>query len=444
MILPQTFYKLSGLLLGIITVAGLIPVILYWFTIGRAPSLDVSAAKSLLSTAQSDTMLVDIRPPDEFWSRHLETAVNWPYNTISAVKNTDQIPPQLRDKTLLLICDSGILSAFAARKIAGMTSSPVYSVTGGLRRWIKPDQDLCSLALFKFITSRSESGELPLRSMFVFLQWAVVITAFGIKPLYMLVSLIYAIVLRREKSADMVALRWAFISFFLGEGFCAVNYLFFQEDGYLVEYLHAFGMALAFGFTTYALMVGFDKRIVKYRDQTKRCAALEFCGECYKCRPVNCNMKEVFLFIIPLMMAFCFMPLVSVPHSESYNVNILGSPYNYSHPVAFQIYEIYYAPAAAPALFMPAFFILLKTPAAISDTAEILFSAGMGFLGFSMLRFVIFTAHRDSLWWASNWEEFTETLFMIGAGWFLWKFRRWLFRRNEPVKDEPDGVSARV
>ena len=64
------------------------------------------------------------------------------------------------------------------------------------------------------------------------------------------------------------------IFFLAGEGVCALNYVFFGEDSFLLEYLHSFGMALSFGFATYAVFQAFDLRILGYSDPKVKCAAI--------------------------------------------------------------------------------------------------------------------------------------------------------------------------
>src|SRR5437763_203803 len=49
----------------------------------------------------------------------------------------------------------------------------------------------------------------------VFEQWLVVIAAFGVKPTYMLLSLVWILWLWRRQASDLVALRWGMV-FFLG------------------------------------------------------------------------------------------------------------------------------------------------------------------------------------------------------------------------------------
>jgi hypothetical protein len=59
--------------------------------------------------------------------------------------------------------------------------------------------------------------------------------------------------------------------------------------------------------------------------------------------------------------------------------------------------------------------------------AKPLFAAGMGPLGFALLRFVIFRTHLNDLVWFQLWEEVTELLFVTGVLCVVWVFRSRLF-----------------
>jgi len=71
---------------------------------------------------------------------------------------------------------------------------------------------------------------------------------------------LFIVGLRRQKSFDLVLLRWGLISFLLGEAACTVNYLFFTEESLFYEYLHSVGMGFSFSFFRLALFEGEDQR----------------------------------------------------------------------------------------------------------------------------------------------------------------------------------------
>ena len=414
----------------IIAVSGLLPPILYWFCIGSAPTINAERAVELLSMEGSSAILVDMRDSSAFESEHLEGAVNWPYRDIMALESKDDVPEQYGNKTLLMICSSGLESAVAARKLRKISNIDAYSIKGGIQEWIGVAKGGCSQRFCSFQTASGETRPLPYREASFFEQLMACVAAFGAKPAYMLLSFMLAVIMRRLKSHDMVALRWAFIFFFIGEGFCAINYIFLSEDSYLVEYLHSFGMVLAFGFTTFAFFEGVDLRLVKYSDANEKCAAIPLCGACIKYTDVPCGFKRAFLWLIPSVAALSFIPLLASLHTDSYNTDIFGTLYNYSHPVIFQIFETRYAPILTIVFSAIAYFTLRLRGNNSILLAKIFFAAAAGFLGFSMFRLILFGVYRDNMLWYVCWEEFTEFLYIGFAAIVLWIFHGRLFAED--------------
>jgi hypothetical protein len=263
------------------------------------------------------------------------------------------------------------------------------------------------------------------------LQWVTVLTAFGVKPFYMTLSLLIAIRLRRQRPPDLVALKWAMGSFFGGELFCAVNYLFFAENSHLAEYLHMAGMTAAFGLVVLAIVEFMDDRLIRFSDPDARCALLAVCGKCYKNSAVACSLRTVFMIAAPCLIAVCAMPLLAEPRPAFQKAVILGTPYAYSHPLPYQFFEIRYAPTAAAIFFAAAFFLMLLRKEASFPAAKLCFSGGAGLLAFGMFRLILFSIYHDNLAWFVIWEELTELIFIAALGLFLLAFR------NKPLLLQP-------
>lgn len=423
--------KIRLLVILLIAVTGLIPIVTYYGVVGNVPTVRAGEAIARLANSDGGSILVDVRDPRTYESEHLEGAINWPYEKIVSLKSREDIPEPFKGKTLFLVCESGIQSALAAGKLRDWLPGQVYSVKGGLQEWIGAPRELCPLNLCRVETVSGEIKPLPFQELSLFEQAMASFTAFGVKPLYMLISLGLAVTLRKVKSSDLVALKWAFVFFFIGEGFCAINYLFMREDSHLVEFLHSFGMVVAFGFTTYALLEAADVRVMRYSTPEEKCAALPLCGSCVKYTDVACGFRRVFQWIIPYFIILSFVPLLASPHPSSYNSSIFGTIYNYSHPVIFQLFEIRYAPVAAIILFAVASSVLWFIKDDPVPLAKIFFAGGMGFFGFSMFRLILFGVYRDDLVWYIVWEELTELLYIGIAAIVLWIFRRRLFSEEE-------------
>jgi hypothetical protein len=211
----------------------------------------------------------------------------------------------------------------------------------------------------------------------------------------------------RQRSPDLAALRWAMISFFVGENFCAANYLISGDQSILFEYLHSYGMVLCFGLTIYALLEGIDRRLIRLSEPNAHCAALGLCRRCIKHAEVPCGLRRVFLWLIPAAMIVALAPLCAELLTVSYNTRIYGTFYNYAHPVIHQIFEIRYLPAAALVLLTASWVVLKWAPRNPVLWSKLFFAAGTGALGFSFFRLVLLQVYRDNLVWFGAWEELT-------------------------------------
>lgn len=411
----------------LILVGGWLPVAVYWQFVGRVPSVTPEKVKEFLADNSGATVLVDVRTPAEFEESHLAAAENWPYEQITVSTSADAVPEQLKGKRLLLICQSGILSSLAAARLRELSVPEVFNVQGGLQDWVASGEQPCASGLCRLKLVSGETSELPFRASTLLEQWGAILTGFFVKPFYTLLSLVIAVWLWRQKATELVALRWAMLFFFVGENFCAANYLFYNDGSRLFEYLHSFGMVVCFGLTTYALFEGMDRWFLQFSDSEEKCAALGLCRRCIKYADVPCGFQQVFLFLIPATMVICFMPLSAELLPLSYNTKILGSFYNYSHPVVHQLFEARYLPVAALVLLAASWGILKFGKTDPVQWSKVFFAAGIGAVGFSFFRLILLHVYRDHLAWFGFWEEITELLFVAGTGVVLWIFRRGLF-----------------
>jgi len=418
----------SPIVLGIIVVGGLIPLILYWFFFGQAPTVTPTQAKTLLRAADSSAVLVDVRKPAEFSSRHIDGAKNWPAAEVFALASQENIPEQFRNRTLLLVCDAGVVSRSATKHLIGIGLEEVKNVRGGMQEWIGSVAGPKADVFDRWITQTGEIAEFPFHPMPWHLQLLAVIIGFVVKPTYMLLSLAVVIVLRQSKSADLVALRWSMIFFFAGESSCAVYYIFSQAC-YLLEYLHSFGMLLSFGFAAYALFEGMDTRILRLSDPDQRCAAMSLCTKCIKYEDAPCRLRQTFLVIIPALAVVALMPLSADWQCTSYNTMIFGTFYNYSHRVLYQGFERLYCPIASAVLLMVSLLILQFKKKDPLPLAKLFFAAGIGPMGFGIIRTILGGMYSQNKMWFDFWEEITELLFISGVCFVLWIFRRGLFKR---------------
>ena len=271
-----------------------------------------------------------------------------------------------------------------------------------------------------------------------FEQWLVVIVAFGIKPIYILITTLLIIWLWRQRAPDLTALRWGLIAFWLGENACSVNFLVVHGNSDFWEYLHNFGMAVCFSFVTYALMEGMDRRLIKYSSTKDRCAALSLCRACIKYdADAPCGLRRVFTLFLPATIVLVAMLLTADLKPAGYDTNIMGSSVHYSETLSDQLFEIRYCPVLAILLLTASWLVLLFKRTEPVPLAKVLFAAAMGPFGFGLLRLFLSTVYRGDLIQSVVWEEITELVFTSAVAFILFVFRHSLFTSKAPALTNP-------
>jgi phage shock protein E len=422
----------------LLAIAGALPLVVgYWIVLGPAPTVTVDAAKTVLSSPDTSAVLVDVRSPDEFAERHIDAAVNWPHDRVLALAAAEQVPDALRGKRLLLICQGGIQSSLAAQHLRRNGVRNVESVEGGMQAWVGGAERPCGPGLCQLRARSGAAEQLPSRPSSPLEQAMAVLTGFLVKPVYTLLALALIVFLWQPAAADLAALFWALVCFFVGENFCAANYVVCGDHSVLFEFLHSYGMVLCFGLTVFALLEGIDHRILKLSDPDARCAAVGLCRRCIKHTEAPCGLRRVFQFVIPAMMLVALIPLCADLVPVSYNTRIFGTFYNYSHPIVHQAFEIRYLPVAAFVLMGISLVLLRPARPDSMLWSKIFLAAGVGAMGFSFFRLFLVQCYRDNLVWFGAWEEITELLFILGVGLVLWVFRDALLTKTAHHVAEP-------
>ncbi len=273
-------------------------------------------------------------------------------------------------------------------------------------------------------------GALPFHPLLPQEQAAQVIAGLLVKPTYMLVSLAIIVALHDQHSADLAALQAGQIAFLVGETFCAINFYFYRHESVLSEYVHSYGMAVAFGLTVFALLEGLDARVLKLSSSSGACAALPLCGKCTRHQDEGCKLRSLSRVLVPVLAGLLFIPLLSPLQPDAYAVSLFGFPYSYTRWNVYEVYERRILPLLGLVAFAIAFFSLLRkgtTPLPVP--AKIFTAAGVGALGFSFLRLGLNAIFASDLVWFEVWEETTELLYIGLVAFTLWEFRRTLLPR---------------
>jgi thiosulfate sulfurtransferase len=417
--------RTSAIVAALIFVGITLPLAGYWVLYGRISTVLPQEAQQLLADSPASVVLVDVRSPESFAVGHIVGAVEWPLEKILLAARQDQIPPPLRGKTLLMLCEVGVASRVAVAHFNQAGLGQAINVRGGIQEWMRcnPQHD----SRPGHWRTPAGLGSFPYRDSPPAEQALAVLSYFFIKPIYMFLSLVVVALLWRSTASDLVALRWGMIAFFLGEAACAVNYFGYKETSYLWEYLHGAGMFVCFGFLAYAVLEAIDDRLLGLSDPQRRCAGVRLCGACCKTADVACGLQRAFYLFIPATMAVAMMVPTSDWHDTSYNTTVFGHPYNYGHLRVFQQFELWYCPAAAVVMLAASLVILLCKRRDAIGPAKIAFAAGLGPLGFGMLRMLLGAAYDQNRVWFLFWEEATEFLMVFGVCCLLWIFRHGLF-----------------
>jgi hypothetical protein len=244
-------------------------------------------------------------------------------------------------------------------------------------------------------------------------QWLLFSTAFIIKPLYMTLALVIALLLRRRTAGELVAMRWAMVLFFLGELACALNYLLYRDTSRLLDYWHNYGMVCAFALIVSAVMELLDERIIHYAQPERRCALMPLCGGCYKQGDIRCSLLILFLYLLPALAAAAAIPVVATVGRQLHGGMVLGSSVSFDRTLLGQLIEFRFFPLVAALFLTLAFLRLLVRREAGFSAARPLAALGLGPLLFSLMRFLLERGFAGQPHWADIWEELTECLFIV-------------------------------
>lgn len=272
---------------------------------------------------------------------------------------------------------------------------------------------------------------LPGRSLSPLEQGAQALAGLIIKPVYMILSLLIILALIDQKSADLLTLQWGQIAFLAGEIFCALNFYLYRHGAILSEYLHSYGMALAFGLTSFAFLEAIDARFLRLSSSKSACAALAVCGRCTRHDREGCKARTITRFVIPILAFLTLIPLLAPLQVDAYAVSIFGFPYSYTRFDAYEIYERRVLPGLALISFLLAWIPLWRNSEhPIPFATKIFACAGIGALGFSFFRLVLNAVFAQNLVWFEFWEETTELMFVAATGFILWQFKQTLLEKT--------------
>lgn len=378
---------------------------LFHAVVNRVPSVTPEEVRLALAQEPGKNLLVDVCSEDVYPRLQLPDATKEP-----CVGNLDRELLKSK-KRVFVICNTGLISSWTVRRLRRQGVTNAYSVRGGLEAWFSGETRSCRAVA----SPQAGAVEGPIRRIaFTWLEQGMICFAsFGLKPLYELMALFLAWVIWKRPESHWRILRWGLLAFFVGENACAINYLFYGLENFTWEFWHCYGMLIAFGFVSYALVDFIDHEMIHYSQRETPCAFLKLCKSCYKHQPVACHLWIIFLFTIPALVILSLMPLCASFQNFMSRGPVFGTEVLFTHSVLQQMYEIRIYPLVAILLFAVAWVILFRGKEDGLTSSKWFFSAGLGAMGFSLMRFLLYWAFSDSLLWAEAWEEVTEFLFIL-------------------------------
>lgn len=369
--------------------------------------------------AGQPTLVLDTRDPASFAAGHIRGAV--PLNLGQVDGYVTRARPA--DGTaLVLVCYRGNQSLAAAVAARSRGHRATFSLRGGMTRW-----RALSLPVEEGPGQPPRPALLrpPVVQVSQLAQVSNVVAAFGFKPAYMLLTLVMILWLRRARARDLVLIRRGLIAFLVGEGLCAVNFLFANNHSDTLEILHGAGMVFMGAYLSWGLYQLLDDRLLRLSDPEARCLVQRVCGRCWKREQVSCGVQRVFLFAAPALAVVALMPLCTPLRSHNYLVPILGTDVPWVWTPQILMVELRLYPALASALMLVTFLALLRGKEHM-ERAKLPFFVAVGLMTFSAMRYMLMQSYHEAPCWSDFWEETTELLSVLGLGLALWVFRRQL------------------
>ncbi len=406
----------KALIAAILTIGLLIPIGLYHYATHGVQQISVAQTFNLLESNRADLRVVYLRHEQD---EGLIDQLSVPTDQFLSLAPDDDIPESIKGKTVLLLCEAGISAAMQAKRFQ-QSAVHVLVPKGGTQKLLSQE----------FTTTKpGEYRELKsFRSSTVFDRCGVFIAGFVMKPIYMVLSFLVFLLIRRSRIRELNYLAAAMFAFWAGENFCFFNYVFFNEESYLIELLHMYGMVACFGFLVLWLYQLIHGKLIRSADNGKTCLLVPLC-RCCTHESGDCKAEKFTPVIVICFLFLSFMPLTARTTGAAYSTTtISGTASACLHPIWLQIYEIRVLPWNAITLLLIALILYIARHKKSASSIQVFMSFGIGFFCFSIFRLGLLAIYRHNLFWFIFWEELTELLFMCFIIWYLWQFYRNVFR----------------
>jgi hypothetical protein len=261
----------------------------------------------------------------------------------------------------------------------------------------------------------------PLVVATTFEQLVTTVTAFFVKPFYMLLALVTGIWLWRKRETDLARLRWGFLVFFAGEAACAIRWSVpFGSD--VFEMGHGLGMVAVGALLPWGVFELFDQRVLAFSNPERTCAFQRLCQRCWKREAVRCGLHRIMRVAVPFLAMVALVPLSEPIQPVVLRYQVFGTWVIDETTPLIAVAQGRLYPLMALWMFVVAWLDLRKGSAGI-ERAKLPFFAGLGFLAYALLRFLLHHAFGEAVFWANAWEELTELATIVLLVFALWAFR---------------------
>jgi rhodanese-related sulfurtransferase len=391
---------------------------------GCTPLLDAATGAERveprdLAGIAAGALVVDLRGEDAYARGHVPGAVRVPFAGLNGFLHAARAGG---DRPVVFACEDGHDASLAVpvARVSGFARPA--ALAGGMSRW-----RALGLPLATGAGPPLAPAAPPELVLTTFQQGLAVAAGLVVKPTYMLLALVLAAWMRRRPLSRGLRLLWhGLVWFFVGEAFCAVN-LAWHLPGrvYLADVAHGAGMVLMSALIPWGLYALADERVLRLSDPDAACRVQALCGRCWKRDPVRCGVHDLMFLVAAAGAIVSLVPLSLPLRPVQLVADLFGARTDVGVPIVNHLVELRLYPVLAVACFLATLPLLRGGPRAVRR-AEPVFFAGVGFLAYALLRFLLSGAFRDAPFVSDFWEELTELLMIAATGLVLVLFRRQL------------------
>jgi rhodanese-related sulfurtransferase len=400
---------------------------------------EVSPADLVRERASASPPLVlDVRREDEYRQGHVPGAQWVPLGQVGGYLAAHPVPTA---QTIVTVCAHGRRSAAGAAEIAAFGHERVRSLAGGTAAW-----QASGLPIELASTAPPSLGSVRVVAATWFEQLVTVLTAFVVKPVYMLLALALGLWLVRRDGRDLVLLGRGMLLFFVGETLCFVRATM-TGPGDLLEMGHGLGMVAMGAWLSWGGLELVDRRVLGFSDPSRACVLGRLCQRCWKRESVSCGLHRTMRFLLPVLALLCLVPLSAVLRPKTVDYAVFGTLVRDEATPVIELLQMRLFPLYALWLFAVAFVDLRRGREGL-ERAKAPFAVAVGLLLYALLRFFLEGTFGDAVFWANAWEEVTELLTVLTLIWVLRVFRLGkpaspTLRASLPADAEPSDGQVR-